>query len=90
MHYILCSDNRITYTLIINDCYYKGRLASNIHEYLDVMKVLRVEDWGVEVDESEPTPITRGWHVPSRMRLDKPAKMTGIKNGVLNDVEVEA
>ena len=33
MHYILCSDNRITYTLIINDYSCKCGLAI---EYLDV------------------------------------------------------
>jgi hypothetical protein len=44
MHYILCSDNRITYTLIIND------YSCNIHEYLDVMKVLHEEDCGVKVN----------------------------------------
>ena len=57
MHYTLCSDNRITYILIINDYSCKCRFARNIQEYLDVMEMLRVE-CGVEVDESEPTPIT--------------------------------
>jgi hypothetical protein len=56
MHYILCSDNRITYTLIINDNSCKCRLA----RYLDVHEGARVEECGVKVGQSEPTPITRG------------------------------
>ena len=54
MHYTLCSDNRITYTLIIND------YSCNIHEYVDVMKLLPAEDCEVKVNKTEPNPITRG------------------------------
>ena len=49
MHYTLCSDNRITYTLIIND------YSCNIHEYVDVMKVLPAEDCELKVNKTKPT-----------------------------------
>ena len=68
MHYILCSDNRITYTLIIYD------YSCNIHEY-------RVEDCGVRVNHTGVGTFRLG------SELDKPAKMTGVENGVFN-VEV--